>query len=43
VVGDGAVIDYQFGTTDILMVMPIAAISARYIQHFGTGAERYTA
>ena len=42
-VGDGAVIDRQFGTTDVLMVLPVAGISARYIQHFGPGAERHAA
>lgn len=39
-VGDGAVIDYQFGTTDVLIVMPVSAIKARYIQHFGAEASR---
>jgi L-ornithine Nalpha-acyltransferase len=42
-VGDGAVIDDQFGTTDILIVLPVGRISARYIQHFGPGAERHGA
>ncbi|RAI29923.1 ornithine--acyl-ACP N-acyltransferase OlsB [Rhodoplanes serenus] len=42
-VGDGAVIDRQFGTTDILVVLPVSAISARYIGHFGAGAERHAA
>jgi putative hemolysin len=42
-VGDGAVIDYQFGTTDILIALPVAGISARYVQHFGLGAERHAA
>ena len=42
-VGDGAVIDHQFGTTDILIVLPVCRISARYVQHFGPGAERYAA
>jgi L-ornithine Nalpha-acyltransferase len=42
-VGDGAVIDYQFGTTDVLIVMPISAISARYIEHFGPAANRHAA
>ncbi|MBX6426077.1 MAG: GNAT family N-acetyltransferase [Variibacter sp.] len=42
-VGDGAVIDHQFGTTDVLIVLPVAAISGRYIQHFGPGAERHAA
>lgn len=42
-IGDGAVIDYQFGTTDVLIVLPISAISERYIGHFGAGAERHAA
>jgi L-ornithine Nalpha-acyltransferase len=40
-VGDGAVIDPQFGTTDVLIVLPIAAINARYIRHYGADAERF--
>jgi putative hemolysin len=43
VVGDGAVIDRQFGTTDVLVVLPVAEINARYISHFGMNAERYAA
>jgi putative hemolysin len=42
-IGDGAVIDYQFGTTDVLIVMPVAAIKARYIEHFGLDDQRYAA
>ena len=42
-VGDGAVIDRQFGTTDVLIVLPVAAISARYVGHFGADAERHAA
>ena len=42
-VGDGAVIDHQFGTTDVLIVMPVSAISARYIGHFGADATRHAA
>ncbi len=37
-VGDGAVIDHRFGTTDVLIVMPVADIGARYIKHFGDSA-----
>jgi putative hemolysin len=33
--GDGAVIDRQFGTTDVLVVLPIEAIDERYFGHFG--------
>jgi putative hemolysin len=42
-VGEGAVIDYQFGTTDVLIVLPISAINARYIGHFGADADRHAA
>jgi putative hemolysin len=42
-VGRDAVVDHQFGTTDVLIVLPTAAISERYIQHFGPGAERHAA
>jgi len=41
--GDGAVIDRQFGTTDVLVVLPVATISARYVAHFGPTAERHAA
>ena len=34
VVGDGAVIDHQFGTTDVLIVLPVSRIHTRYIAHF---------
>jgi len=40
-VGDGAVIDRQFGTTDVLIIMPVSAIRSRYISHFGADAKRY--
>ncbi|MBV9953888.1 MAG: GNAT family N-acetyltransferase [Pseudolabrys sp.] len=33
-IGDGAVIDRQFGTTDVLIILPVAALTARYVQHF---------
>jgi putative hemolysin len=42
-VGDGAVIDHQFGTTDVLIVMPVSAINARYIDHFGGNPTRNAA
>ena len=40
-VGTGAVIDKQFNTVDVLMIMPVAKISERYIEHFGAEAERF--
>jgi putative hemolysin len=33
-IGDGAVIDYEFGTTDVLIVLPVSAIKQRYFDHF---------
>ncbi len=33
-VGDGAVIDHEFGTTDVLIVLPVSAIKQRYLEHF---------
>ena len=42
-IGDGAVIDYQFGTTDVLVILPVSAIHPRYIDHYGEDATRYAA
>ncbi|WP_439574134.1 GNAT family N-acetyltransferase [Phreatobacter sp.] len=42
-VGDGAVVDHQFGTTDVLIVLPVSSINPRYIGHFGASAERHAA
>lgn len=33
--GDGAVIDRQFGTVDVFVVLPVDAIRSRYFVHFG--------
>jgi putative hemolysin len=33
-IGDGAVVDHEFGTTDVLIVLPMSAIKKRYIEHF---------
>ncbi|EIM27415.1 GNAT family N-acetyltransferase [Microvirga lotononidis] len=41
--GTGAVIDRQFGTTDVLVVLPVSAINPRYIDHFGPTANRHAA
>lgn len=34
-IGDGAVIDHQFNTVDVLIVLPVSAINERYFAHFG--------
>lgn len=41
-IGDGAVIDRRFGTTDVLVVLPVTAIRNRYLEHFGWDAERHS-
>lgn len=41
--GDGAVVDRQFGTMDVFVVLPVSAISPRYIDHFGPTANRHAA
>ena len=38
-IGDGAVIDRQFGTTDVLIILPVSVLNSRYIEHFGGAAE----
>jgi putative hemolysin len=40
-IGDGAVVDQAFNTTDVLVVLPIAAISNRYINYYGADAGRF--
>jgi putative hemolysin len=42
-IGDGAVIDRQFGTTDVLIVLRMATIRQRYYTHFGAKSEREAA
>jgi putative hemolysin len=39
-IGDGAVVDHQFGTTDVCIVLPVSAINPRYFGHFGSPKER---
>ena len=42
-VGDGCVIDSDFGTVDICIVMPVKEIASRYIAYYGAEAERFAA
>jgi len=42
-VGDGAVVDRQFGTTDVLIVLPVARIADRYVRYYGADAGRHAA
>jgi len=41
--GDGCVIDRDFRTTDVLVVLPVEAISERYIAYYGAEAQRFAA
>lgn len=41
-VGDGAVVDRAFNTTDVLVVLPITAISGRYVNYYGADAGRFS-
>jgi len=40
VFGDGAVVDRQFGTTDVFVILPVENIDPRYFEHFGAPDER---
>lgn len=39
--GEGCVIDPHFRTTDVFVVLPVEAISERYIAYYGADAERF--
>lgn len=42
-VSSHAVVDRTFGTTDVLVVLKVADINPRYINHYGADASRYAA
>jgi L-ornithine Nalpha-acyltransferase len=42
-IGDGCVIDHDFGTTDVFIVLPVAQIGARYVNYLTSEAERFAA
>nr|WP_308422075.1 GNAT family N-acyltransferase [Aureimonas endophytica] len=39
-IGPDAVVDHQFGTTDVLVVLPVANIGARYVDYYGDTTRR---
>lgn len=41
--GTGAVVDRQFGTTDVLVILPVSAIDQRYLAYYGEEGHRYAA
>lgn len=42
-IGDGAVVDRQFGTTDVFICMPVKEISKRWVDFYGADASRRAA
>jgi len=42
-IGDGCVVDHQFDTVDVLIVLPVKAIDARYINYYTCEAARAAA
>ena len=38
-IGDGAVIDHQFGTTDVFILLPVERIAKRYSNHYDLAAQ----
>jgi L-ornithine Nalpha-acyltransferase len=41
--GDGAVVDRQFGTTDVFVMLKVKDIDPRYVEYYGAEATRYAA
>lgn len=41
--GDGCVVDHDFGTTDVFVILRVAEISHRYINYYGSEAQRFAA
>lgn len=42
-IGDGCVIDHDFGTVDVFIVLPVREISSRYVNYYGAEAQRFAA
>ena len=42
-IGDGCVVDRDFGTVDVFIVLPVAEIAARYVSYYSADAERFAA
>jgi L-ornithine Nalpha-acyltransferase len=39
--GEGAAVDADLDTTDVLVILPVAALNPRYVAYFGPGADRH--
>ncbi|MBN9070554.1 MAG: GNAT family N-acetyltransferase [Rhizobiales bacterium] len=42
-IGDGCVIDHDFGTVDVCIVLPVKNLDSRYVTHYAPDASRFTA
>ena len=42
-IGEGCVIDSDFGTTDVFVILRVGKIAQRYIRHYGADASRFAA
>jgi putative hemolysin len=42
-IGDGCVVDRDFGTTDVFIILPMEFVSERYLNYYGAEAERFNA
>jgi L-ornithine Nalpha-acyltransferase len=38
-IGDGAVIDHEFGTVEVLIIFPVAQVNERYLARFGQSGD----
>jgi len=42
-IGDGCVIDHDFSTVDVFVVLPVSEIASRYVAYYGSDAQRFAA
>jgi len=41
-IGDGCVIDHDFRTVDVFIILPVSEISSRYVNYYGAEAQRFS-
>jgi putative hemolysin len=42
-IGDGCVIDHDFSTVDVFVVMPVKEIATRYVSYYSGDGQRFAA
>jgi putative hemolysin len=42
-IGNGCVIDHEFGTTDVFIILPVASLSTRYLNYYAAEDSRFEA